>query len=196
MKIDTIIHIVKPLGGVMVKNIAFTLFLLLIGTNANAAFLEALVNGIAQDMNEFMAPKKKPVCRPIITNSRSIYVRDSNGVDFNYEYTYKSLSRDSSLYVEDPSKTKYPNIQRIATINCSNNMMSTYLSVWHIDKATGRVISESSPIASYEKELRKLPLLDISEADNRGWISADFRRNFFEEDYSVIYLKNKKRKMR
>ena len=75
-------------------------------------------------------------------------------------------------------------------------MMSTYLSVWHIDKATGRVISESSPIASYEKELKKLPLLDISEADNRGWISADFRRNFFEEDYSVIYLKNKKRKMR
>ena len=35
----------------MVKNIAFTLFILLIGTNANAAFLEALVNGIAQDMN-------------------------------------------------------------------------------------------------------------------------------------------------
>ena len=37
MKIDTIIHIVKPLGGVMVKNIAFALFLLLIGTNANAS---------------------------------------------------------------------------------------------------------------------------------------------------------------
>ena len=33
-------------------------------------------------------------------------------------------------------------------------MMSTYLSVWHIDKATGRVISENSPIASYEKELK------------------------------------------
>ena len=180
----------------MVKNIAFTLFILLIGTNANAAFLEALVNGIAQDMNEFMAPKKKPVCRPTFANSRSIYVRDSDGIGFDYEYTYKSLSTDSNLYVEDPSKTKYPSIQRIATINCSNNMMSTYLSVWHIDKATGRVISESSPIASYEKELKKLPLLDISEADNRGWISADFRRNFFEEDYSVIYLKNKKRKMR
>lgn len=180
----------------MVKNIAFTLFLLLIGTNANAAFLEALVNGIAQDMNDFMAPKKKPVCRPIITNSRSIYVRDSNGVDFNYEYTYKSLSRDSSLYVEDPTKTEYPNLQRIASINCSNNMMSTYLSLWYIDKTTGRVIAELGPTESYEKELKKLPLLDISEADNRGWISADFRRNFFEEDYSVIYLKNKKRKIR
>ena len=180
----------------MVRNIAFTLFLLLIGTNANAAFPEALVNGIAQYMNEFMAPKKRPVCRLIITNSRSIYVRDSNGVDFNYEYTYKSLSRDSSLYVEDPSKTKYPNIQRIASINCSNNMMSTYLSLWYIDKTTGRVIAELGPTESYEKELKKLPLLNINEAEDRGWISADFRRNFFEEDYSVIYLKNKKRKMR
>ena len=180
----------------MVKNIAFTLFILLIGTNANAAFLEALVNGIAQDMNEFMAPKKKPVCRPIITNSRSIYVRDSNGVDFNYEYTYKSLSRDSSLYVEDPSKTKYPNLQRIASINCSNNMMSTYLSLWYIDKTTGRVIAELGPTESYEKELKKLPLLNINEAEDRGWISADFRRNFFERNYSVIYLKDKKRKIR
>ena len=180
----------------MVKKIAFTLFLFFVGTNANASFLEALVKGIAQDMNEFMTPPKKPVCRPTFANSRSIYVRDSNGIGFDYEYTYKSLSTDSNLYVEDPTKTEYPNLQRIASINCSNNMMSTYLSVWHIDKATGRVISESSPIASYEKELKKLPLLDISEADNRGWISADFRRNFFEEDYSVIYLKDKKRKIR
>ena len=147
-------------------------------------------------MNEFMAPKKKPVCRPIITNSRSIYVRDSNGVDFNYEYTYKSLSRDSSLYVEDPSKTKYPSIQRIATINCSNNMMSTYLSLWYIDKTTGRVIAELGPTESYEKELKKLPLLNINEAEDRGWISADFRRNFLERNYSVIYLKDKKRKIR
>ena len=180
----------------MVKNIAFTLFILLIGTNANAAFLEALVNGIAQDMNEFMAPKKKPVCRPTFANSRSIYVRDSDGIGFDYEYTYKSLSRDSSLYVEDPSKTEYPNLQRIASINCSNNMMSTYLSLWYIDKTTGRVIAELGPTESYEKELKKLPLLNINEAEDRGWISADFRRNFFEEDYSVIYLKNKKRKMR
>ena len=180
----------------MVKKIAFTLFLLLIGTNANASFLEALVNGIAQDMKEFMTPPKKPVCNPTFANSRSIYVRDSNGVDFNYEYTYKSLSRDSSLYVEDPTKTEYPNLQRIASINCSNNMMSTYLSLWYIDKTTGRVIAELGPTESYEKELKKLPLLNINEAEDRGWISADFRRNFFEEDYSVIYLKNKKRKMR
>ena len=180
----------------MVKKIAFTLFLLLIGTNANASFLEALVNGIAQDMKEFMTPPKKPVCNPTFAKSRSIYVRDSDGIGFDYEYTYKSLSRDSSLYVEDPSKTEYPNLQRIASINCSNNMMSTYLSLWYIDKTTGRVIAELGPTESYEKELKKLPLLNINEAEDRGWISADFRRNFFEEDYSVIYLKNKKRKMR
>ena len=180
----------------MVKKIAFTLFLFFVGTNANASFLEALVNGIAQDMKEFMTPPKKPVCNPTFANSRSIYVRDSDGIGFDYEYTYKSLSRDSSLYVEDPSKTEYPNLQRIASINCSNNMMSTYLSLWYIDKTTGRVIAELGPTESYEKELKKLPLLNINEAEDRGWISADFRRNFFEEDYSVIYLKNKKRKMR
>ena len=147
-------------------------------------------------MKEFMTPPKKPVCNPTFANSRSIYVRDSDGIGFDYEYTYKSLSRDSSLYVEDPSKTEYPNLQRIASINCSNNMMSTYLSLWYIDKTTGRVIAELGPTESYEKELKKLPLLNINEAEDRGWISADFRRNFFEEDYSVIYLKNKKRKMR
>ena len=180
----------------MVKKIAFTLFLFFVGTNANASFLEALVNGIAQDMNEFMTPPKKPVCRPTFANSRSIYVRDSNGIGFDYEYTYKSLSTDSNLYVEDPTKTEYPNLQRIASINCSNNMMSTYLSLWYVDKTTGRVIAELGPTESYEKELKKLPLLNINEAEDRGWISADFRRNFFERNYSVIYLKDKKRKMR
>ncbi|WP_459887789.1 hypothetical protein [Campylobacter concisus] len=180
----------------MVKKIIFALFLTLIGVNANASFFEALVNGIMQDMNEVMAPKKNPVCSPAFANSRSIYVRDSNGKDFDYEYAYKSLSIESNLYVEDPSKTKYPNIQRIAAIHCSNDMMSTYLSEWYIDKATGRVIAEGDPIESYEKELRKLPLLDINEAQEKGWISADFRRNYYERNYSVIYLKDKKRKIK
>ncbi|ORI08404.1 hypothetical protein [Campylobacter concisus] len=178
----------------MVKKIAFTLFLFFVGTNANASFLEALAKGIAQDMKEFMTPPKKPVCDPTFANSRSIYVRDSNGIGFDYEYTYKSLSIDSNLYVEDPTKTEYPNIQRIASINCSNNMMSTYLTLWYIDKTTGRIIEEFVPIESYEKELKKLPLLDINEAQERGWISADFRRNYYERNYSVIYLKDKKGK--